>query len=414
LKKARTAVETAGWELRRRVSLSNKTISVAWSAMTIQSAARKSDHPMPNTVLTPPVAGPLHRPVFPEELKTFLVAAMRQCGVRAEDADVTAEVLVTTDTWGTFTHGSKQLRPLLQLRPDRMDISATPEVIAEGAGWALVDGHYAMAPVTSCHAMEIAIGKASEAGIAFVGVRNSNHFGGAGYYANLAAEADMIGLAMTNTNPLMAVPGAASMVLGTNPFSYAVPAGKEKTVFLDVATSVVAASKAISARALGQSVPLGWLVDKEGVPTTDPSHYPEEGALLPMAGHKGYGLALMIEILCATLTGADMLSEVKLWLEKHPGPLNQGHAFIAININNFMPVTQFKERMDRMIREIKSAPKAKGSDRIYLPGEIEWNNRERALAQGVTLPEHVIERLTGLAADFDLDLESYFPNQSSR
>jgi ureidoglycolate dehydrogenase (NAD+) len=152
-------------------------------------------------------------------------------------------------------------------------------------------------------------------------------------------------------------------------------------------------------------------VDKHGVPTTDPSHYPEEGALLPMAGHKGYGLALMIEILCATLTGADMLSEVKLWLEKHPGPLNQGHAFIAININNFMPVNRFKERMDRMIQEIKSAPKAKGSDRIYLPGEIEWDNRERALAQGMTLPEHVIERLVGLAADFDLELEKFFPRK---
>lgn len=353
----------------------------------------------------------LKRPVYAEELKTFLVAAMLQCGLRADDAEVTADVLVTTDTWGTFTHGSKQLRPLLQLRPDRMDIGATPEVVAEGAGWALVDGHYALATVTACHAMQITIRKATNVGIAFVGVRNSNHFGGAGYYANLAAQKDLIGLAMTNTNPLMAVTGAASMVLGTNPFSYAVPAGREKTVFLDVATSVVAASKAISARALGQSVPLGWLVDKEGVPTTDPSRYPEEGALLPMAGHKGYGLALMIEILCAALTGADMLSEVKLWLEKHPGPLNQGHAFIAININNFMPVNRFKERMDRMIQEIKSAPKAKGSDRIYLPGEIEWDNRERALVQGMTLPEHVIERLVGLAADFDLELEKFFPRK---
>ena len=216
---------------------------------------------------------------------------------------------------------------------------------------------------------------------------------------------------MTNTNPLMAVPGAASMVLGTNPFSYAVPAGREKPVFHDIATSVVAASKAISAKSLGQPVPLGWLVDKEGIPTTDPSRYPEEGALLPMAGHKGYGLALMIEILCATLTGADMLGEVKLWLENHPGPLNQGHAFMAIDINKFMPVRRFKERMDRMIQEIKSAPKAKGSDRIYLPGEIEWDQRERALAQGMSLPEHVIERLAGLAVDWDLNLEKFFPKK---
>ncbi|MBU3666533.1 MAG: Ldh family oxidoreductase [Chthoniobacterales bacterium] len=366
---------------------------------------------MAKTVTKQSGSSPLHRPVYAEELKAFLLAAMRQCGVRRADAEVTAEVLVTTDTWGTFTHGSKQLLPLLQLHPDRMDLAARPEVLAEGAGWALVDGHYALATVTSCHAMQLAIRKARTAGVAFVGVRNSNHFGGAGYYAHLAAQKNMIGLAMTNTNPLMAVPGAASMVLGTNPFSYAVPAGREKPVFLDIATSVVAASKAISAKALGQTVPLGWLVDKQGLPTTDPSRYPEEGALLPMAGHKGYGLALMIEILCATLTGADMLSGVKLWLEKHPGPLNQGHAFIAINISKFMPLKRFKERMDRMIREIKSAPKAKGSKRIYLPGEIEWDNRERALRQGMILPEHVIERLAGLAADFGLELDKFFPKK---
>ena len=329
--------------------------------------------------------------------------------MRPEDARVTADVLVTTDTWGVYTHGSKQLRPLLALRPNRMNITAAPEVIAEGPAWALVDGHYAMAMVSSCMAMEKAIEKARSSGIGYVGVRNSNHFGGAGYYATMALAHDMIGLAMTNTNPLMTVPGGRSAILGTNPFSYAVPAGREKPIFLDIATSVVAASKPISARALGREVPLGWLVDKEGIPTTDPSRYPEEGALLPMAGHKGFGLALMIEILSAALTGADCLSDVKLWLEDHPGPLNQGHAFIAINIAAFMPIPWFKDRVDRICREIRESPKSKGSERIYLPGEIEWDNRERALAEGMQLPEHVVDRLIGLSDDVGLALEPFFP-----
>jgi LDH2 family malate/lactate/ureidoglycolate dehydrogenase len=108
-----------------------------------------------------------------------------------------------------------------------------------------------------------------------------------------------------------------------------------------------------------------------------------------------------------------MLDEVKLWLENHPGPLNQGHAFMAIDIRKFMPVRRFKERMDRMIQEIKTAPKAKGSNRIYLPGEIEWDHREQALARGMSLPEHVIERLVGLAADWDLNLETFFPKKKS-
>ena len=114
----------------------------------------------------------------------------------------------------------------------------------------------------------------------------------------------------------------------------------------------------------------------------------------------------MIEFLSAALTGADVLSDVKLWLEDHPGPLNQGHAFIAINIGSFIPIQGFKDRVDRICREIRESPKAKGSERIYLPGEMEWDNRERALAEGMLLPEHVVDRLIGLAEDVGLDIES--------
>ncbi len=351
----------------------------------------------------------LARRTHAHELEAYLVEAMLRCDMRPEDAQVTAEVLVTTDTWGTYTHGSKQLRPLLALRPDRLDVNAAPEVIAEGPAWSVVDGHFAMAPVTSCKAMKIAIDKASVSGVAYVGVRNSNHFGGAGYYAVMAARQNMIGLSMTNTDPLVVVPGSRSAVLGTNPFSYAVPAGDEKLIFLDIATSVVAASKAISAKCLGHKVPDGWLVDKDGLPTTDPSNYPEEGALLPMAGHKGYGLALMVEVFAAALTGADMLDDIKLWLEKHPGPLNQGHAFVAVDVSKMMPIGMFKERIDGMIRQIKDAPKANDADRIYLPGEMEWDNRKLALAEGMRLPEHVVDRLVGLSEDIGLDMEEFFP-----
>jgi ureidoglycolate dehydrogenase (NAD+) len=339
-----------------------------------------------------------------EQLRMYLLEAMRVRGMRPEDASVTADVLVTTDTWGVFTHGSKQLRPLLRLSPERMDLKAVPKVIAEGPAWALVDGHHAMAMVTSCMAMEKAIEKARSSGFGFAGVMNSNHFGGAGYYTVMAAQRDMIGIAMTNTNPLVVVPGGRTAVLGTNPFAYAVPS-RGKPIFLDIATSVVAGSKPISARSLGQEIPPGWLVDKDGLPTTDPSHYPEEGALLPMAGHKGYGIALLIEILSAALTGADTLSGVKLWLEEHPGPLNQGHCFIAMNVNALIPIERFKDRVDSICREIREAPKAKGSSRIFLPGEIEWEKSERALAEGMLLPEHVVDRLIGLSEDVGVPLE---------
>jgi LDH2 family malate/lactate/ureidoglycolate dehydrogenase len=206
----------------------------------------------------------------------------------------------------------------------------------------------------------------------------------------------------------MTVPGAKGKVLGTNPIAFATPAGAEKHVFLDIATSAVAATKIFSATALGKQIPDNWLVDEDGLPTTDPSQYPAKGAQLPMAGHKGYGLAVLVEILTAVLTGAAMLSQVKSWVLDLPEPTNEGHAFIAIDIGQMMPLAEFKDRMDWMIREIKSAPLAKGAERVYLPGEIELEKRERALAEGIVLPPDVVASLKGLAEDVGLDVSGLF------
>jgi ureidoglycolate dehydrogenase (NAD+) len=338
-------------------------------------------------------------------LHEFCVQAMLCSGMSRADAEVTAQVLVTTDTWGVYTHGSKQLRPLLRnMRDGRLCADAAPEIAREGPGWALIDGHDAMPMVTSTLAMRTAIAKARATGIAYVGVYHSGHFGAAGYYAVMAALEGLIGLSMCNVEPMMTVPGARGKVLGTNPLAYAIPTGAGHPIFLDVATSTVAASKVFAARALGKSIPGDWLVDEDGVSTTDPSHYPEEGALLPMAGHKGYGLALLIELLSATLTGSAMASQVNSWIAEDGEPSNQGHAFIAIDVDSLMPLAQFGARVDELVAEIRNAPKAKGAQRIYLPGEMEWERRERALAEGLTLPADVCERLAGLAADIGLEL----------
>lgn len=356
----------------------------------------------------PSIADQLARTrIFAEELTAFCVEAMLKAGMREEDARTTAEVLVTTDTWGIFTHGSKQLQPLLKMTEDRVDVRAVPEVVAEGPAWAIIDGHYALAMVPAVKAMQLAIDKAKKSGIAFVGVRNSNHFGACAYYANMAVKHDLIGVSMTNVNPLVTVPGGKTAIIGTNPFAYAVPAGKEPPIFLDIATSIVAASKVISARAVGKPVPEGWIVDADGLPTTDASGYPDLGVLLPMAGHKGYGIALLIEILSAVLTDSQILDEVKIWLSPDPGPLSQGHAFLAINPGLLLPIDRFKARIDEVIRKIKTAPKAKGADRIYLPGEMEWERRAIALKEGMLLPADVIQRHELLAQDYGLDLGKF-------
>jgi len=336
-------------------------------------------------------------------LEAFCTMAMVRAGLSPADAEISARVLSTNDSWGIHTHGTRQIRGLMKnVANGRIDPKAAPSVIGEGPAWALVDGNRAMPMVTSCRAMQVAMEKAKASGIGFAGVRHSSHFAAAGYYAVMAAQADMIGLSMTNVDPWMTVPGGRGPVMGTNPIAYAVPAGEERPVFLDIATSTVAVTKILAAKALGKPVPEGWLVDEDGLPTTDTAKFPEKSALLPMAGHKGYGLALLIEVLSAVLTGAAVMHEVKCWLDDIPDPAEEGHAFIAIDVGAIMPLDQFKARMDRMIRDVRNAPKAKGSKRIYLPGEMEWERREMALAKGVQLPDYVTVNLYGLAEDYGL------------
>lgn len=363
---------------------------------------RKRDRPVDNSLLLS------SGKVFPADLEAFCVEAMRRYGLREEDARLSARIFVTNDTWGVHTHGTRQLRSLLKnFTIGRLDAMAVAEVVKDGPAFALIDGHNAMPPVTAHRAMMLAIDKARSAGIGYVSVIHTSHFGAAGYYANLAAEQNMIGLAMCNADPLVAVPGSRGRVLGTNPLAYAIPCGEEKPVFLDIATSATAANKVIRAKALGQPIPEGWIVDAEGMPTTDPSGFPQLGALVPMAGHKGYGLALLIEVLCGVLTGAAIAMEQPSWVPGlTPGatdePVNQGQTFIAINVAALMPLASFQARMDGLIRYIHAAPKARDAERIFVPGEMEWERREAALQHGMVLPPDVMESLRGLAEDVGL------------
>ncbi len=326
-----------------------------------------------------------------EDLRAFCIEALRKVGVGDEDAATTADVLVTTDTWGVFTHGVKLLTGYARriraggIRPD-----ARPRIAAEGPGWGLVDGGSGLGMVTSTFAMRAAIAKARACGIGYVGVFNSCHFGAAGYYAAMAAAEDMIGLAMANDTPSVTAPGASGRVTGSNPLAYAVPTGSGPPILLDMATSTVAGGKVAAAHALGQTIPEGWVIGLDGRPTTDPAAFLAGGALTPMAGHKGYGLALLIESLSAVLTGAAITRQVVPWVVGDLSvPTGHGAAFAVIDIGAMMPIGDFKRRVDALVEEIRQAPRAEGSDRVYLPGEIEWERRQRALVEGIVLPEDV-------------------------
>ncbi len=338
------------------------------------------------------------------ELEAFCMDALRRCGLSEADARVTTDALVTTDSMGVTTHGVKSLRGYARrLRGGGLRADAVPRIAREGPAWAVVDGQSAIGMVASDFAMRAAIRKARAAGVAYVGVYNSCHFGAAGVYVNLAARADMIGLAMANDKPSMAVPGSRSAVLGSNPFAYAVPAGEEDPLFLDIASSAVAGGKIRIAQSLGQPVPDTWLVDAEGLPTTDPAGFPHRSSLMPFAGHKGYGFAAMIETLSAMLTGGAAMAQVGSWIDDDPAlPTQHCAAFLAFDVGAITPIGPFKARMDAMIRGLRQAPKAAGVERIYVPGEMEWEKRREALALGIPLPADVLDSLRGLAGDLGL------------
>jgi len=207
------------------------------------------------------------------------------------------------------------------------------------------------------------------------------------------AEAGLVGFCMSNTCPLMAPTGGASLRIGNNPFAYSAPAGKYRAVLFDICMSMVACGKVEIAAAENHKIPLGWMLDKHGNPTDDPKQYFDGGLMLPFGGHKGYGLAFMVEIMTAILGQAGTLSEVKSWNTVPERDANTGHCFIVINPEFFGGLSQFEARMEHMIAEIIQSPKAPGVERIYYPGEIEFQKEADAKENGVILPEASVEQL---------------------
>lgn len=346
------------------------------------------------------------RTVSVERLHAFTEAAFVTGGLRPEDAAIAADVLVTTDAWGVFTHGTKNLRGYLRLlAAGGLNARARPAIVAEGPAWAMINGNAALGMTTSVFAMQTAIAKAKVAGIAYVGVRNSSHYGAAGYYTWLAAREGLIGLSMANDIPSVSAPGSRSAITGSNPLAYAVPAGRHHSMALDMSTATVAGGKVYAARQRGEPIPANWLIGPDGKPTTDPSGYPETGALQPAAGHKGYGLALLVEMLAGNLSGAAMTNEVGSWIFGDPSqPTNHGAAFIAIDVSQMAPLEGFTQRVEALIDKIHGAPRADGADRIFVPGEMEWERHEQARRLGIPLPSDVVASLRDAARISGQDL----------
>lgn len=333
-----------------------------------------------------------------KDLHSYSMAALASIGMNKRDAQTIADKLTLTDSWGTFTHGNKLLGDYItRIQAGGTNPLGKPRIASEGPAWAIVDGDNAAGQIGCDFAMRKAIDLAKSAGVAYVGVRNTSHFGAAGVYPAMAAEANMIGLAMANDIPSVCAPGSKKAVIGTNPLAYSIPAAKHPPILLDIATSTVAAGKVYAAFQRGEKIPKDWIIDSDGNPTTDGSLYPLKAALAPMTGHKGYGMALLHENLAGVLTGASISWQVLNWIfDDQTKPTGHGAAFIVINPEAMMPLTKFLQRVDDLISEIHKAPTVNDIEHLLVPGEMEWKCRETAMIKGIKMPSDVVSKIRDL------------------
>jgi len=344
--------------------------------------------------------------IAPDELRAFAVAALAATGVPGEQAAITADALVTTDAMGVFTHGTKLLAGYLKkLKGGGYAPRATPEIVRQGPAWAVIEGHSCLGQVGCDAAVKVAIEKARATGVAYVGLIDTGHIGAAGHFAAQAARLGFVAMVTGNDIPSVAAPGSRKAVLGSNPIALAVPVTGRDPILLDIATAAVAGGKVYAAIQRGEPIPPNWLIGPNGHPTTDGSLYPDQVALAPMAGHKGFGFGLWCEVLSAILPGGRSTWQVGNWIFDPPEK-NSGHnaSLTLYDVDVIAPRHEFDARLARLIDEIHAVPAAEGIDHVLLPGEREWASLRESSINGIALPPDVLAKhgeaatITGVTA----------------
>jgi LDH2 family malate/lactate/ureidoglycolate dehydrogenase len=342
-----------------------------------------------------------------DRLREFATAVYEHAGMPNADAALVADTLVQADLWGHQSHGVLRLGWYFdRVRNGVMKPRTEPEFAVDAGALALIDGHDGVGHVLTMLATREAIRRAKTHGIGAVGVRNSNHFGTCMYYTLTAAREGCMMFCTTNGGPAMPPWGGMRKVIGTNPWSVATPAGRHPPFVVDMANTGVARGKIYLSRQKRQPIPLGWALDVNGAPTTDPQAA-IDGIILPMAEHKGYAIAMMVDVLSGVLTGSGFLTQVHSPY-KTAEKSNCGHLFIAMNIEAFQPLSQFNARMEQYIAELKAVPRAQGFDEIFYPGEIEARNDERNRREGIAFPADTLADLRRIAKETALEAKLPF------
>ena len=339
------------------------------------------------------------------KLTDFSAKALEKMGVPEEDARITARILVAADLRGVDSHGVAHLAPfyIRRIKDGLINVKPQIKVFSHAPGTAIMDGDEGLGFVVGYRAMEEAMHRAETTGAGFVAVRNSTHFGAGAYYAMMALSRDMVGISLTQGGKGIVAPGSRGRGVGLNVISVAVPAKEEAPFVLDMATGVVAGGKLELAARNGNPIPEGWAVDMDGNPVTEVAK--ARGGILPLGGapqlgsYKGFGLTVLVDILCSALSGGLSTPE----REAGPGSVGKAnHFFGAMRIDGFMPADEFKERMDAMIKAHHELPKAPGVDRIYLAGEVEQET-ESQRRQGIPLHPGVIASLQEVGGELGIE-----------
>ena len=338
-----------------------------------------------------------------EQLRQFLTVAMIRLGLPETDAAVVGGLMAEAELQGSDGHGAIRLLPYARrIRAGGLNLRPNVKVVQERAGMALLDGDNGMGHLVMQRAAELAIEKARHCGIAWVGSQFSNHAGPASLYARMPMAHDMIGLyfAVGNANHLPPW-GGLDMLLSTNPIAVAVPAGDEPPVVLDMATTVAAYGKVKAKAQRGETMPVGWMIDRLGQPLTDPKRA-EEGFLMPIGGYKGYGLSLIVGLLAGTLNGAAMGKQVIDFNHDDISVTNTGQAVMAIDLSAFGDVAAFKGRVDQLVRDLRCSERMPGVDRIWLPGEQSHERRIANQRDGMALPVSLRSQLDAFAVEMNM------------
>ena len=356
----------------------------------------------------------IHIPV--DTLKNFMHDVLVAVGVPPEDALICTDVIITSDLRGIESHGIGRLKYYYdRIKTGQHKVITKTEIIKESATTAVIDGHQGMGMVVATRAMQMAIDKAKKYGLGAVAVRNSTHFGIAGYYPLMAVKQGLIGITVTNARPSMAPTFGVRPMLGTNPIAFGAPTDEEFPFLYDAATPITQRGKIEVLAREEKSVPAGWIIDSQNQPMNDPNAIlaavgKEKAAFLPLGGvgeilggHKGYGLGTMVEILCASMqSGAFLWGLSGLDAKGRPQPFKVGHFFMVINIDNFVPLEEFKKTTGQILRELRASTKTPGQTRIYTAGEKEYEKEILVRAQGIPAVPNLQKEINFLKKELNL------------